>query len=91
MFHYADLIWTGMATIGGFLLLSGQEDKLNRSNWLGVWCVFVGFIIQACWEFIATNDWFSVAVTEDMILAGLAGMLLGRLRRRSKTANDKQS
>ncbi len=80
MFRYVDLIWTALATIGGFLLLSGHEKDLNKTNWWGVIVIFVGFLFQGYWEFIVAKDWISVAGVSLIVLSGMAGMLLRKMK-----------
>jgi len=52
--QYTDIVWTGLASAGGFLLLVGHEKELNKQNWWGVGLIFVAFLFQLYWE-LATN------------------------------------
>ena len=52
--QYPNLIWVALVSIGGFLLLIGHEKNLNKTNWGGVWLIFVGFLVQVYWE-LATH------------------------------------
>ena len=52
--QYPDLIWTALVIIGGFLLLSGHEKDLNKTNLRGVYLIFVGFLVQVYWR-LATH------------------------------------
>jgi apolipoprotein N-acyltransferase len=51
---YPDVIWTALATIGGFFMLIGHEKELNRQNWWGIGIIFAGFLVQVFWELATT-------------------------------------
>lgn len=70
MFHYVDLIWTGLVTLGGFLLLIDHEKELNKTNWIGVLLIFIGFLFQIYWEFITAKDWINVIGISIIVIVG---------------------
>jgi hypothetical protein len=49
---FVDLIWTGMAAIGGLLLVDSLPNVKGK---VGVWLIFFAFIFQTYWEI--THPW----------------------------------
>lgn len=51
---HIDLVWTGIAVVGGLLLI----DSLTTTKaQLGAWLIFLAFLFQVYWEF--THPWNS--------------------------------
>lgn len=77
---YPDLIWTGLVSIGGFLLLVGHTKDLNKRNWAGIWLAFIGFLIQVYWELVTQPTGLKIfglnALVVDITIIVLADVLL---------------
>lgn len=49
---YIDLVWTGMAAMGGLLVIERLTDCKTK---LGAWLIFGAYMLQVYWEF--THPW----------------------------------
>ncbi len=67
-----NLVWSGCAAIGSLLLATGRE--LKGKALIGVWLIFVAFVIQAM--FISYDQWHWYGVIGVFIFVVLA-LLLG--------------
>ena len=47
--EYPDIIWTGLATIGGFLLVRKKWIDLDCWEKRGILLIFFGFLAQVYW------------------------------------------
>jgi hypothetical protein len=85
---YPALLWTLFASVGGYLLLIGHEKDLNRTNWWGVWLIFVGFVVQVYWEIThpwveGQSLWQIIYVTVYLVIWFLVLIRPGWLRKRT--------
>jgi len=83
---YIDLVWTGMAVVGGLLLI-GNLDKPDNTppnvkyvKW-GIWLIFGAYMLQVFWEF--THPWksdslWSVIDVSIIIIFGFTYVFLAR-------------
>lgn len=87
MFQNVDLIWTGLVTLGGFMLLIDHDKDLNKFNRGGVGLIFVGFLFQVYWKFIAEKDWSRVVQMSVIFIFGiLVWQVYGLLSRKRKSS-----
>lgn len=67
---YIDLVWTGLATLGGVLLI-GDDTFLrrtqNRKAWAGIWLIFVAFMFQVYWRF--AHPWNAISVSHVIVVS----------------------
>jgi len=84
MLPYPDIIWTALVIIGGFKLLEGHEDSLNRRNYCGVLLIFAGFLVQVYWRLATNPAGVDVPGIVFVTILGVAGIfvVLIRMKRR---------